>query len=183
MDPENIKKGGILIGYDVNGGPLFPDSPDQDIYAPGGKVLLVKKGSNAFTETPKPDVTVKDLLIQKLIKTKKSMIPEGVVIPLEVKTKVDLSEWLIKSGFDRRDQEYWDIYKLISPEFPPALTVGELLGDIMGNTDPGTPALPPNVTTKIQLSDWICRSLKVKRGSEHYDRLYKLYRETLEDGY
>jgi len=170
-----------IIGFTESGELIFTDSPETDVDVFDFAGMLIKKGHKPAVF--KPELTTKDILVEKLVKTRKSRIPDGITIPSDVKTRIDLSEWLIAQGFNRQTQEYFEVYKLLRDEFSPALEVGDDLNAIMGNTDPGTPALPPNVTTKIQLSDWLVRGLKVKRGSEHFDRLYKLYRETLEDGY
>lgn len=48
-------------------------------------------------------------------------IPEGVNIPSKVNTRGDLSSWLIDDvGFNIQDQDYWDVYRLLRDEFPPA---------------------------------------------------------------
>jgi hypothetical protein len=47
-------------------------------------------------------------------------IPEGVTIPPHVRTRAELSWWLIEElGFNRRDRDYWDIFRLLRDEFPP----------------------------------------------------------------
>jgi hypothetical protein len=61
-------------------------------------------------------------LIKKLVLTRdKPRIPEGLTIPEKVKTRVDLSDWLVSCGFCPRDRDYWDVFRFLRDEFPPSL--------------------------------------------------------------
>jgi len=51
----------------------------------------------------------------------RSRIPEGLLIPKRIKTKIQLSEWLIGRGFNMQDAEYWHVFRLLRDEFSVAL--------------------------------------------------------------
>lgn len=61
-------------------------------------------------------------LIKKLCLTRQHpRIPLGVEIPGRVRTRAELSAWLVDEvGFNIQDQDYWDVYRLLRDEFPPA---------------------------------------------------------------
>ena len=67
-------------------------------------------------------------IVELILTRDKPRIPQEIAdaIPSSVKTKTDLSDWLVDVvGFDGRGDEYCKVYRYLRDEFPVAISASE----------------------------------------------------------